>query len=72
MANKLTAVEFGKQWFGKNIAIWHFIAKPSVPKEIDRTFSSESIVILYELIIDSDQLIDRLLRIDTIRTVPET
>ena len=72
MADKLTTVEFGKEWFGKNIAVGHFIAQPSIPKEIDRIFSNESVIILHELIIDGDQLIDRLLRIDTIRTSPET
>ena len=66
MADKLTTVEFGKEWFGKNIAVGHFIAQPSIPKEIDRIFSNESVIILHELIIDRDQLIDRLLRIDSI------
>ena len=54
MANKLTAVEFGKEWFSKNIAVGHFIAQPSIPKEIDRIFSNESVIILHELIIDGD------------------
>ena len=72
MADKLTTIEFGYEVFGKYIAIGHFITQPSISKEIDRIFSSESVIILYELIINSDQLIDRLLRIDTIRTVLET
>ena len=54
MADKLTTVEFGKEWFGKNIAVGHFIAQPSIPKEIDRIFSNESVIILHELIIDGD------------------
>ena len=66
MDDKLTTIEFGYEVFGKNKAVRHFITQPSIPKEIDRIFSSESVIILYELIIDRDQLIDRLLRIDSI------